>query len=143
MAVEKMTGSERYSPTHGLDIKTDHNLLDAAADKIIPFDADKFVADSDEPVGVKADKEKDPWEFVPWGPFIGVVKVLGFGARKYSPDNWRRVPNAKMRYYAAAMRHLIAWRIGERLDPESGLPHLYHAMCSLLFVTELDDQDSK
>ncbi len=91
--------------------------------------------------GVKGDAGKDPWELVPWGPFRGVVRVLGFGARKYAPDNWRRVPNAKDRYYAAAMRHLVAWRTGEKLDSESGLPHLWHAMCSLLFVTELDNND--
>lgn len=27
----------------------------------------------------------------------------------------------------------------ERLDPESGLPHLAHAACCLLFALELDE----
>jgi hypothetical protein len=52
---------------------------------------------------------------------------------------WQKVPNAKERYFAALMRHLTAWWDGERADPESGLHHLAHAGCCLLFLIWFDD----
>lgn len=89
--------------------------------------------------GKKADAGKARWDLVPLGALGVVVDVLGFGAAKYGDDNWRKVPDARRRYFAAAMRHLVAWYGGERLDPESGLHHLGHAMCCLLFLLALDD----
>ncbi len=38
---------------------------------------------------------------------------------------------------AAAQRHLIAHYSGEDIDPESGLPHLAHASCCLMFLTNM------
>src|SRR5690606_41413427 len=67
-----------------------------------------------------------------------IVDVLTYGARKYAPDNWRHVANPQQRYYAAAMRHIVAWVMGEKLDPESGKPHLAHAAGCLLFLLEFD-----
>ncbi len=67
-----------------------------------------------------------------------VAKVLDFGARKYGDDNWRKVENAKTRYLAAARRHLIQYKKGETADPDSKLHPLAHAICSLLFVLELE-----
>jgi hypothetical protein len=32
------------------------------------------------------------------------------------------------------MRHLLAFWSGEETDPESGLPHLAHALCGLMFL---------
>lgn len=84
--------------------------------------------------GIKHDSEKDPWNLLPWNAVGSVVKVLAHGALKYSPDNWRKVEPYRERYFAAAMRHLVAWWLGEKLDPESGLPHISHAICCLLFI---------
>jgi len=66
-----------------------------------------------------------------------VAGVLAYGARKYAPHNWAKVPNARQRYYDAAMRHLHAWWEGESCDPESGHPHLAHASCCCLFLLAL------
>ena len=55
-------------------------------------------------------------------------------------DNWQQVDNAKERYFNACHRHLQAWWSGERLDSESGLPHLAHAVCCLLFLMWGDDE---
>lgn len=63
-----------------------------------------------------------------------IVEVLTFGANKYGAENWRLVDNHKNRYYAAAMRHIEAWRQGEQKDKESGLHHLAHALCCLTFL---------
>ena len=63
--------------------------------------------------------------------------ILGFGAKKYRADSWRTVPKAVARYEAAAMRHFVAHSSGEALDPESGKPHIAHAIINLMFVMEL------
>lgn len=84
--------------------------------------------------GKKFDDGKDRWDLVPWKGLRDVVRVISYGANKYGDDNWRQVPNGRNRYSAAAMRHFTAWRLGEDVDPESGLPHLAHACCSLLFL---------
>jgi hypothetical protein len=84
--------------------------------------------------GRKDDSEKTRWDLLPWGPLSEVVDVLTYGAKKYAPDNWKHVPNPKSRYFAAALRHLVAWQEGQALDPESGKHHLAHAICCLLFA---------
>lgn len=85
--------------------------------------------------GVKYDTGKRQWSLLPWRGAEEVVRVLEFGADKYTPDNWRRV--ASERYLDAAFRHLIAHARGEYEDTESGLPHLAHATSCLLFMLEL------
>jgi hypothetical protein len=84
--------------------------------------------------GRKDDQDKARWDLLPWDAAEQVVEVLTFGARKYAPDNWRHVPEPQNRYFAAAMRHLVAWRNGQQDDPETGLPHLAHATCCLMFL---------
>lgn len=136
----KMTGPER------LDLKTSNEMLDEAAARIRPFteqSVDSFAGD-EEVEGQKADAGKDRWDLLPWRPIRGLVKVITFGARKYAhlpPDNWRRVPDGRERYFAAACRHIVALRLGERYDPESGLHHGYHALCDLVFFCVLDDAE--
>jgi hypothetical protein len=89
--------------------------------------------------GRKNDAGKLRYELLPMAPVDAIVDVLTFGAAKYDDDNWRRVPDAENRYYAAAMRHLSAWRQGENIDPESGRSHLAHAACCLVFLMELHE----
>lgn len=96
---------------------------------------------------VKHDKGKLRYILLPPKALKSEVEVLEFGARKYSADNWRKVPAEKRveTYLNAAYRHLEAYRAGEVNDPESGLPHLACARCSLGFLLELDliDLESK
>lgn len=86
------------------------------------------------PPGTKYDGAKLRYDLLPMGPLDQVVKVLTYGALKYAPDNWQQVPDAKNRYYAAAMRHLSAWKQGEANDSESDVSHLAHAACCMLFL---------
>jgi hypothetical protein len=68
-----------------------------------------------------------------------LARVLGFGAQKYGPHNWRQgIQQSSL--LAAALRHLFAHLGGEDADPESGLPHVAHAMCSLMFLLGLRDR---
>lgn len=85
--------------------------------------------------GVKHDHMKRDFTLLPWAAVEEVVKVLEFGAAKYARDNWRKVD--KPRYVKAAFRHLIAYARGEVNDSESGLPHLAHLACCVLFLLEL------
>lgn len=73
---------------------------------------------------------------MPLDATTAVVRVLTKGAAKYADDNWRKVPNARRRYLAAAWRHIVAWASGEKNDPDDGLPHLAHAICCLMFLME-------
>ncbi len=88
--------------------------------------------------GVKHDAGKPRWGLLPTKALGAIVGVLTFGAQKYAPGNWRRVEKARDRYYDALLRHLTAWHEGEVTDPESGMHHLAHAGCCLLFLLELD-----
>lgn len=54
-----------------------------------------------------------------------LAAVYAYGAGIYGDRNWER-GMAWSRIYNAAMRHYAARKSGEELDPESGLPHLWH-----------------
>ena len=84
-------------------------------------------------VGTKHDQEKPRWSLLPWEQLEEVVKVLTFGAQKYEAYNWQKVKQGKDRYMNAALRHIAALGKGEHVDPETGLSHYAHAICSLLF----------
>ena len=86
--------------------------------------------------GYKAvmDCPKTPIELIPPQFIEGIASVLQHGATKYAPNNWMRGMSWKT-VFGSIMRHLWAWFRSERLDKESGLPHLYHAACGLMFLT--------
>lgn len=84
--------------------------------------------------GKKFDTGKLRWDLLPYDAVEDIVAVLTFGARKYDDDNWKYVTPAKPRYFAATMRHLVAWFGGEKLDKETGINHLAHAACCILFL---------
>tara|TARA_B100001146_G_C16177775_1_gene433193 strand:- start:24 stop:506 length:483 start_codon:yes stop_codon:yes gene_type:complete len=86
--------------------------------------------------GRKYDGEKPQLYLLPPKSLYEVGKVLTFGAEKYDPHNWRKVENLQNRYSSAAMRHILAHIDGEDLDEETGLSHLAHAICCLMFKLE-------
>lgn len=96
--------------------------------------------------GRKADSGKRRFSLLPWKALGVVVDVLEFGARKYAVDNWKHVPDAERRYFDAALRHLQAWwtakQLGEEAtDPETGISHLGHAACCVLFLLGFEAGD--
>lgn len=91
--------------------------------------------------GRKDDQEKNRLDLIEPEFIEGVGKVLTFGADKYEPNNWQKVEDAENRYYAAALRHLIAWRKGEKTDPESGISHLYHVACNIMFLQHFEREE--
>lgn len=107
------------------------------------YQAERGVTTVGQPPGRKDTEGKDPWDLLPWEPIQQIVKVLGFGLRKYSRGNWKFVPEPRDKYFSALMRHLVSWRDGEQINPESGLPHLAHAGCCLVFLLWFDLQQEK
>lgn len=84
---------------------------------------------------MKFDADKADWSLVPFESLEGMVQVLEFGAKKYAGWNWTADGGfAWMRVMRSCLRHLFAFMRGEDNDPESGLSHIYHAQCNLLFL---------
>ncbi len=86
---------------------------------------------------VKHDSGKAPLHLLSTTALLEIARVLEFGANKYSANNWRD-GFLWSRPTSAALRHLLAWNDGEDLDPESGLSHLAHAACCLMFLLEFE-----
>jgi hypothetical protein len=84
---------------------------------------------------VKHDQGKPMMSLLSSRWLVGVAKVLTFGAAKYKSHNWRKGHQAS-RLLDAALRHLTAFMDGEDNDPESGLSHLHHASCCIMFLAE-------
>lgn len=81
----------------------------------------------------KFDGAKPRMELLPADALEDVARVLTFGAQKYAAHNWCR-GMAWGRLIGAALRHIFAFARGEDTDAESGLPHLAHAACCILFL---------
>lgn len=88
--------------------------------------------------GAKYNSDKSQLSLIPYAPLCTVADVLAYGCRKYSRDNWKHVPDARVRYTDALLRHAHAYADGETLDPESGHHHLAHAACNALFILWFD-----
>jgi hypothetical protein len=78
---------------------------------------------------------KTRWDLVPSAAVAEIAEVLAFGAKKYSANNWCRGA-AWHRYFRALIDHCFHWWRGQDRDPETGLSHLAHAGCCLLFLME-------
>ena len=78
-----------------------------------------------------------------------VARVRQFGIEKHgSSTGWKTTD--VIDHIDAALRHITAyksWLIGEAMgeenDPESGLDHLAHAACNLMFEIERKLEESK
>lgn len=91
---------------------------------------------------MKKDDGKLPWHLLPSDAVEEVIKVLEFGAQKYEPRGWEK-GMAWSRLFSAAMRHLWKWFRGEGMDPETGLSHLAHAACCVLFLLAYEIRGSR
>lgn len=113
--------AEGYKPLVFIKDKVFNNTLNL--DKLMKTEA------------VKADVGKPDWSLVPFEALEGMVRVLEFGANKYSRNNWTSNGGfSYRRVITACVRHIFAYLRGEDNDPESGLSHIHHAQCNLLFI---------
>lgn len=66
-----------------------------------------------------------------------LVRIREYGLKKYpNADNWKSVP--KEDWLDAMLRHMMKYLDGEEIDFESGKPHLWHALCNLSYLVEMD-----
>ena len=72
--------------------------------------------------GRKDDTGKLRYDLIPPEPLAGLAQVYTIGAKKYADRNWEK-GLAYGRVYAALMRHLETWRMGEDWDLD-GQHHL-------------------
>lgn len=92
---------------------------------------------SERPEGLKSggSVKKDDNKYDPTMLTIEMVELVSrvrqFGAKKYARNNFKITGFKYTRSLAAALRHIFAYLAGEDNDPESGLSHLGHAICSL------------
>ena len=84
----------------------------------------------------KSDGGKPRPSLVPPALIRGVDAIREFGTARYgSPDNWRKVE--PQRYWDALLRHILAmWEDWKAVDPDSGMPHLWHAACNIAFLMQ-------
>jgi hypothetical protein len=97
---------------------------------------------ADAPSGMKFDGGKPRFSLLRFGcarALRGVAKVLTFGAQKYAAHSWREVPEGVDRYWSALERHLneIGTHGLDSRDEESGLLHIDHVGCNVMFLSEL------
>lgn len=97
--------------------------------------ADRRKAVSEGGQALKFDQEKVAVELLPMVALVEVSRVLTYGAKKYAVHNWRK-GLLWSRLLGGALRHLFAWATGEDEDPETGISHLAHAACCVLFLLE-------
>lgn len=84
-------------------------------------------------LGYKEDNGKTRWGLLGFEALEEIAKVMTFGANKYASYNWAKGMSYE-RVFSALLRHLIAWYNGENIDQETGINHLAHAGCCLMFL---------
>jgi len=89
--------------------------------------------------GVKFDGGKAAYHLLAPEFLEGTAKVLAFGAVKYGARNWEKGMHWH-RPFGAMMRHMWAWWRGEDHDPETGMSHLYHAACCVMFLIAYEER---
>lgn len=72
---------------------------------------------------------------------MGCMGLLD-GMGKYGRMNWRMFGVSASVYFDACKRHLDAWFEGEECAPDSGVPHLAHALACLAIIVDAQANDN-
>lgn len=88
-------------------------------------------------VGKKYDGGKPRMDLLSSIALEEIAKVMTFGAKKYGDNNWRG-GIAWSRVLGALFRHGFSFLGGEDKDPETGLSHLAHVGCCVMFLLEYE-----
>lgn len=95
--------------------------------------------------GLRYNANKTKWSLVDFKSLEPMVKVLEYGAEKYTirddngnivttgRDNWKN-GMVTSEVAESLLRHTFALLRGEINDPESGLPHTGHIMANCMFL---------
>lgn len=82
-------------------------------------------------------------DLLPASALEETARVLQWGVEgeHYPEWGWFKINNWKNTFYGAALRHLLAFRRGEKKDPKSGLSHLAHAAACTLILLSRENKD--
>ena len=89
--------------------------------------------------GARKEKKLAQYALIPVDALEELAKVFGYGAEKYSENEWRQGMPWSWNL-SAVFRHIAAFQKGEKVDPESGLHPLAHAMAHLTMLHTYDTQ---
>lgn len=96
-----------------------------------PFDVK---ANMESPVGLRFNEGKPQWHLVDWSALEPMVRVLEYGAEKYTPNNWKK-GMSQAELMDCLLRHCFAWTRGEDNDPESKLSHMGHILSNAMMLS--------
>lgn len=89
----------------------------------------------------KFDKDKLDLTLAPPELTSHYCSIGQMGAKKYGRNNWKKAKITDVgRYYAAMLRHQAAELDREFNDPESGMPHGWHALWNRTAVNYFVDK---
>lgn len=91
---------------------------------------------------LKHDDDKCRLDLVEPSLIEAVGWIRTFGIKKY-PEVYGYKKLEPWRIMGALLRHINAYRKGEKYDKESGYSHLWHAACNLMFLIELEREDNE
>jgi len=103
---------------------------------------------SDEPKDIRNAKDAIGSDKLPlslWPESATAVGCLALldGMLKYGRANYRAAPNLRLSIYVDALkRHVNAFVEGEDVDPDSGIPHLGHALACLAILVDASAADN-
>lgn len=90
-------------------------------------------------IGIKDDADKLRYDLLDIDFEEEMAKVLTEGAKKYAPNSWQKVDDAKNRYYAALRRHVAAVRKGEFRNAADGdVSHFAQIAINAMFLYVLE-----
>lgn len=81
------------------------------------------------------------WSLVNYQALHPMIKVLMFGAKKYSPENWKKGLDKK-EILESMMRHLEALMDGQESDSESGISHIGHIQANSMFYNYFTNKEN-
>lgn len=95
-------------------------------------------------VAIRHNQDKLRVDLIPTELIEEVARVLTFGAKKYSPNNWKGFTKEQQgEILGSLLRHILEYQKGNRLDSESGLHHLAHAACNIAFILYFENKEDK
>ena len=106
---------------------------------------DKYIEEMNLKTKAHGDRYNDgklKWSYVHFASLEPMVRVLMFGAQKYSPHNWRRGLK-KDEILESMQRHLAKLIDGEMNDVESGISHMGHIQCNAMFYNYMVEKDKE
>lgn len=85
---------------------------------------------------------KPQWSLVDFDSLEPLVRVLEYGAKKYSKNNWKKGLD-KQQILESLMRHLIKLMNNELVDEESQEQHIGHILANAMFYSYFSNNNPK